>query len=64
MCFSEKPPEVRELKFERDKGHMKLFQHWYRIQIDGTQMYLIISGGEIRVQVASGDPKDYSKLQT
>lgn len=56
----EKPPEVRELRLDRDKGNTKLFDHWYRIQIDGTQLFLIISDGEIRVQVASGDLKDYN----
>ena len=55
-------PAVKELRFATDPGTQKIWTHWYRLQIQGTQMFVMISQGQVGVEVGKNEdiPK-YSK---
>ena len=55
-------PAVKELKFATDPGTQKIWAHWYRLQIEGTQMFVMISQGQVGVEVGKDeDIAKYSK---
>ena len=55
-------PAVKELKFATDPGTQKIWTHWYRLQIQGTEMFVMISQGQVGVEVGKDvDIAKYSK---
>ena len=62
ISYPAKEPAVRELKFAQDPGSQKIWSHWYKLQIPGTQMFMTMSGGQVRTEVCKcDDAKKYSK---
>ena len=54
---------MRHLVVDKETGPTYIgFSHWYRLQIPGTQLYLVIKQGQVQTDVAkTEDMKSYSK---